>query len=199
MRVRVFHSFLFCATASLVAFSLGIWIARGGAPQKVGPSGDEQGVDHPRSVRVILPDTLDGQSVPGHGRGLSDRGRNLSPIYPTSPPPREEKSTSSMAAVAMPSPRPQEPGGDVKPIQASAAANEMSGSEASDDSESREGPFDADSSPMSDPRLLRHLAPVSRHVRGGYAHHQFYLEARRVRSGYAFGTFARLTASDHGR
>lgn len=198
MRVRVFHSILFCAAVSMVAFSLGIWIARSGVPEKVGPSGDEQGVAHPRSVRVILPDTLDGQSIPGHGRGLLDRGRDLSPIYPTSPQPREEKPTSSMAAANTSSPRPQDARGDVKPMQASAAVNEMGGSETWEDDANPESPLDADS-PTSDPRLLRRLAPVSRHVRGSYAHHQFYLAARRVRSGYALGTFARLTASDHGR
>jgi hypothetical protein len=198
MRVRVFHFFLFCATAALVAFSLGIWVARGGALQKIGPSGEEQGVAHPRSVRVILPETLDGQSIPGHGTGLSDRGRDLSPIYPTSPQPHESKPASSMAAATTPSPRPQEPGGDVKPMQAS-AANEGGGSEAWEDDESHESPVDADSPPTSDLRLLRRLAPVSRHARGGYAHHQFYLTARRSRPGYGFGTFARLSASDHGR
>src|SRR5689334_22142807 len=108
MRVPVFHSLLFVATASMVAFSIAIFVARGGAQQKFGPSGDEQGIAHPRTVRVILPDTLDGQSIPGRGSGLADRRRELSPIYPISPGSHEEKSNSTVAAGTAPSPRARE-------------------------------------------------------------------------------------------
>jgi len=196
MRVRGFQFSLFCATAALLAFSLGIWVAHGGAPEKIGPSGDGQGVAHAKSVRVILPDTLDGQSVPGHGRGLADRGRDLSPIF-HSPQRREAKITSSLSGTA--SSRAQDTGGDATTSQTSASANESAGSEAFDDGASRQAAINGDSSPTSDQRWLRHLTSGTRHARNGHARHPFYFAGRRVRPNYGFGAFARLTSSDHGR
>ena len=197
MRVRAFHSLLFCATASLVAFSIGTWVARGGAQEKLGPGGDEQGIAHPRAVRVILPDTLDGQSIPGRGSGLPDRHRDLSPIYPTSPGPHEGGSNSMIAAGTMPSPRARD-GDEVSPVTASVLANDTAQSEARDEEGFRDPSTDADVPTPSDPRFFRHVPSGSRHARGGYYRH-FYLAARRARPLYPYGAFARLSASDHGR
>jgi hypothetical protein len=197
MRVRVFHSFLFCAIACLVAFSVGIWVAWGGGPEKVGPSGAEQGTAHPRSVRVILPDTLDGQAIPGHGTGLADRRRDLSPVYPTSPAPQQEKPI--VASATTPGPRAQDQGEAGSSTQASMAASEIGASQARDEDWVRQAPLDEYGLPAGDPQLFRHLAPASRHARGGYSRHQGEMAVRRARPAYAFGTFARLSASDHGR
>jgi hypothetical protein len=200
MQVRVLYFFMLCATASFVAFSLGMWVARGGAQQaqqKLGPSGDGQGIAHAKTVRVILPDTLDGQSIPGHGQGVSDRHRDLSPIYPTSPGSHEDRSITQLAGVA-PSPRAQDGGDDANLLEASPLANDAGGSDERDDAAFRDIPADIDAPFPSDPRFLRHLPPGSRHIRSTYTHRR-YLEARPVRSVYPFGAFARLSISDHGR
>ena len=143
MRVSAFQSVFFCATAALVAFSIGILVARGGAPLKLGPSGDDQGVAHPKTVRVILPDTLDGQSIPGHGTGLVDRRRDLSPLYPTSPGPHEDRSTSTMAAGTAKSPGARD-GDDLNPVKASALANETGQPQARDEEGLPDPAADAD-------------------------------------------------------
>jgi hypothetical protein len=197
MRVRMLHSLLFCATASLVAFSVGIWVARGGAQEKLGPGGDEQGITHPRTVRVILPNTLDGQSIPGRGSGLPGRRRDLSPIYPTLPGPHEDGSNSMMAAGTMPSPRARD-SDDVSPTSASVLADDTAQSEARAEEGFRDPSTDADVPSASDPRFLRHVPSGSRHARGSYYRH-FYLAARRARPLYPYGAFARLSTSDHGR
>jgi hypothetical protein len=197
MRVQAFHSLVFCATASLVALSVGIFVARGGAQDKLGPSGDEQGIAHPRTVRVILPGTLDGQSIPGRGSGLPGRRRDLSPIYPTSPGPHEDGSNSMMAAGTTPSPRARD-GDDVSPVTASALANDTAQSEGRDEEGFRDPSTDADVPSASDPRFLHHVPSRSRHARGSYYRH-FYLAARRARPLYPFGAIARLSTSDHGR
>ena len=197
MRIRVFHSLLFCTTVSLVAFSMGLWAARGGAQQKLGPSGDEQGIAHARTVRVILPDTLDGQSIPGHGSGFPDRRRALSPIYSTTPGSHENKSDSMMAAGTTPSPRARN-GDDLAPVTASVLANDTAQSEARDEESFRDPSIDADLTSASDPRLLRHVPSGSRHARSSYYRH-FYLAARRARPLYPYGALARLSTSDHGR
>jgi hypothetical protein len=195
MRVRVFHSVLFFATASMVALSIAILVARGGAQQKLGPSGDEQGIAHPRTVRVILPDTLDGQSIPGRGSGFADRRRDLSPIYPISPGSREEKSNSTVAAGATPSQRARD---NESPVTASALAHDTAQTEARDEQGFSDPSPDVEVSAASDPRFFRHVPAAPRHARRGYYRH-FYLAARRARPLYPFGALARLSTSDHGR
>ncbi len=202
MRVRGFHSFLLCATVSLVAFSFGIWIAGRGVQPRLGPGGDDQGVAHPGSVRLILPGTLDGQSIPGRGSGLPDRRRDLSPVYPTypaSPGSHEDQSIPQATAETGPSPRSQDEGHDMSPAKVSTLARDTGEAEAWDGEAVRDSPIDADAPAASGPRFLRHLAPGSRHARGSYAHRQAYLAWRRFRSAYPVGPFARLSASDHGR
>ncbi len=197
MRVSAFQSVFFCATAALVAFSIGILVARGGAPLKLGPSGDDQGVAHPKTVRVILPDTLDGQSIPGHGTGLVDRRRDLSPLYPTSPGPHEDRSTSTMAAGTAKSPGARD-GDDLNPVKASALANETGQPQARDEEGLPDPAADADIPIPTDPRFLRHVPLGSRHASGNFYRH-YYLAARRGRPLYRNGAFARLSTSDHGR
>jgi hypothetical protein len=193
--MRVFHSLLFCATASLVAFSVGIWVARGGVPEKLGPS-DEQGIAHPRTVRVILPDTLDGQSIPGRRSRLPDRRRDLSPIYPTSPGPHEDGSNSMMAAGTMPRPRARG-GDDESPVTVSVLANDTAQSEARANDGFRDPSTDANVPSASGPRFFHHVPSGSRHASSSYRH--FYLAAAGARALYPYGAFARLSASDHGR
>ena len=172
--MRVFHSLLFCATASLVAFSVGIWVARGGVPEKLGPS-DEQGIAHPRTVRVILPGTLDGQSIPGRGSGLPGRRRDLSPV-----------------------PRPRARGGDDEsPVTVSVLANDTAQSEARANDGFRDPSTDANVPSASGPRFFHHVPSGSRHASSSYRH--FYLAAAGARALYPYGAFARLSASDHGR
>ncbi len=195
MPVRVFHSVLFFVTASLVAFSVGMLAAGGGPQQKLGPSGDQQGIAHPRTVRVILPDTLDGQSIPGRGSGFADRRRDLSPIYPVSPGSREEKSSSTVAAGAAPNQRARERDNE-GPVTVSAPAHETA--QTGDEQGFSDPATDVEVSAASDPRFFRHVATASRHARRGYYRH-FYLAARRARPLYPFGAFARLSTSDHGR
>jgi hypothetical protein len=199
MRVRGFHSFLLCATVSLVAFSFGIWIAGWGVQPRLGPGGDDQGVAHPGSVRLILPGTLDGQSIPGRGSGLLDRRRDLSPVYPTYPASlgsHEDPSIPQATAETGPSPQSQDEGHDMSPANLSTLARDTG---EADGEAVRHSPIHADAPAASGPRFLRHLAPGSRHARGSYAHRQAYLAWRRFRSSYPIGPFARLWASDHGR
>jgi hypothetical protein len=202
VRARGFHSFLLCATVSLVAFSFVIWIAGRGVQPKLGPGGDDQGVAHPGSVRLILPGTLDGQSIPGRGSGLPERRRDLSPVYPTypaSPGSHEDQSIPQATAETSPSPRSQDEGNDVSPAKASTLARATGEAEAWDGEAVRDSPIHADAPAAGVPRFLHHLAPGSRYARGSYAHRQAYLAWRRVRSAYSVGSFARLSASDHGR
>ncbi|MBV9753687.1 MAG: hypothetical protein JO188_14300 [Hyphomicrobiales bacterium] len=195
MRVKAFKPLFLCAIVSLVAFSLGIWVARGGSELKLGPGGDAQGVAHPKTVRVILPDTLDGQSVPGHGSGLPSRRRDLSPIYPTSP-----GSNDAAPQLAAATPHTLPPSGEARDAQPTPASIHA---EANNDAQ--EG-WDERSSidvPIMDDTPFGQDTPVSRrlgyrHARG-YAHRAPYLVMRRSRPGNPFGPFARLSTSDHGR
>jgi hypothetical protein len=201
MRVRGFHSFLLCATVSLVAFSFGIWIAGWGVQPRLGAGGDDQGVAHPGSVRLILPGTLDGQSIPGRGSGLPDRRRDLSPVYPTypaSPGSHEDQSIPQAAAETGPSPRSQDENHDMSPAKVSTLARDTGEAEAWTAKPSEIAPSMLMHPPPAAPRFLRHLAG-SRHARGRYAHRQAYLAWRRFRSAYPIGPFARLSAFDHGR
>ena len=199
MRVRAFKFLCLCAAASLVAFSLGIWVARGGSPQKLGPSGDAQGVAHPKSVRLILPGTLDGQAVPGHGSGLTDRRRDLSPIYPTSPGSHEEQAVPELAASTPPTAPRGDEVSDVNATQASIIA-EGEGEAQGWNVETRlDSPVDDDVRSWHERPILRHMAPRPRHLRGSYARRPSYLAMRRFRPINPFGALARLSLSDHGR
>ena len=202
VRARVFHSFLLCATVSLVAFSFVIWITGRGVQPKLGPGGDDQGVAHPGSVRLILPGTLDGQSIPGRGSGLPERRRDLSPVYPTypaSPGSHEDQSIPQATAETSPSPRSQDEGNDMSPTNLSTLARDTGEAEGWTAKPSEIPPSMLMYPPPAAPRFPRHLAPGSRHASSSYAHRQAYLVWRRFRSAFPVGPFARLSASDHGR
>jgi hypothetical protein len=117
MRARGFHSFLFYATVSLVAFSFGIWIAGWGAQPKLGPGSDHEGVTRPGPVRLILPATLDRQPSAGRGNGLPDPRRELSPVYaayPASPgvasrPGEDDQGEGKSSLISGDSPQSAEP------------------------------------------------------------------------------------------
>jgi hypothetical protein len=177
MRLRVITFIIVCTTASWVAFSFGIWVARG-SQGKIGPGAEEQGVAHAKSVRLILPGTLDGQSIPGRGSRSADHGRELSPIYPTLEPTSADRTVSEGVAEAART-------ADAQRDQASSMPGE-----APDFTQAvaRQGAHDT--------RVLRHgkqtFAPWPRASIRTYARRERYFAAPRARSGNPFALFARL-------
>jgi hypothetical protein len=106
MRLQVFAVILICAAGPSIAFPLGVWVASGGGwRDKSGPKAPERDgagrvIAQRNPVRVILPGTLDGQSIPGKGNESPQHGRELSPVYPTSPSVDMDRSVSQGLAPA---------------------------------------------------------------------------------------------------
>ncbi len=192
MQTRVLTPIVLTTTASLVAFWLGMWVAHGGSQAKVGPGGEEQGITHPKSVRVILPGTLDGQSIPGHASGLPDRRRDLSPVYPTSPGNRQDKSFSDIATETAASAQARDEGARPTPPETTALSESPAGPGG------RDGEFIGDA---EDTRALRDArvrdaqtsyAPWPRRPRATYARRERYFLAHRARPANPLALFARL-------
>ncbi len=101
MNIRLFTLILICTAAPAIAFPLGVRVGSGWGG-KTGPAGSAIGSHatelHP--ARVISPGTLDGQSVPGHAGSSGGPGRDLSPVYPTSPTAEGDISASQGLAPA---------------------------------------------------------------------------------------------------
>jgi hypothetical protein len=104
MNIRPFAIVFVCAVAPAVAFPLGIrvgssWGAKSGPELR--QSGDGRPIAAPlQPVRVILPNTLDGQPIPGEKAQAAAAPRALSPVFPTSASPEMTISASQGLAPA---------------------------------------------------------------------------------------------------
>ena len=202
MRVPGFHAFLLCATASLIAFFFGIWITGRASQPKLGPGGDDPVFAHAGSVRLIVPGALEGQSITGAASGLPDNRRDLIPVYSTA----DKTAGSSMISLGYdgePAPLSPELSSSatsqspdvhaVSPAQAVTLARVTGEAKTSD--------VPLPPSRAGSDIAARHDAPFvqPRHASGSYGHRPAYFAWHRVRSFYPMGSFARLSASDHGR
>lgn len=192
MQTRVLTPIVLTTTASLVAFWLGMWVAHGGSQAKVGPGGEEQGITHPKSVRVILPGTLDGQSIPGHASGLPDRRRDLSPVYPTSPGNGQDKFFSDVATETAESAQARDEGARPTPPETTALSENPAGPGGRDGEIIGDG---EDTRALRDARVRdaqTSYAPWPRRPRATYARRERYFLTHRARPANPLALFARL-------
>jgi hypothetical protein len=89
MNIRPFAIIFICAAAPAIAFPLGIRVGSSwGAKSGPGFFESQEGrpiTAHPRSVRVIVTNTLDGQAIPGGKvQEAPEPQRALPPVYPSS-------------------------------------------------------------------------------------------------------------------
>jgi hypothetical protein len=104
MNIRPFAIIFVCAAAPAIAFPLGIrvgssWGAKSGP--ELHQSADGRPIAAPpQPVRVILPNTLDGQPIPGEKVQAAAAPRAFSPVFPTSASPEMGISASRGLAPA---------------------------------------------------------------------------------------------------
>jgi hypothetical protein len=116
MNLRLFAIILTCTAAPAIAFPLGVRVGSGWhdkfGVERPDSGGALRAAAHLHPVHVIIPGTLDGQSIPGNGGRSSGHGRELSPVYPTSASLDRDISVSQgLAPAAAGSPETADPSG----------------------------------------------------------------------------------------